>query len=152
MNAYCVLFRITLGLGFLWLLIAVVVLVQSLRAWGRAVKTRGTVTGYHRAQREIQHHDGSTPFMAWLHFPILTFTDDQGRSHEVTSDVGYCKPEFCGPVGASVPVVYPPDQPAQARVATCLQTLFNPLCLLAIGVFWVLFSLVCLWHLSSFPS
>ena len=116
MRLYFAFLAIVLIVGAVWLF---------LRRW--AVAMNGTTASGEVVAFESREDDESVHYL-----PVVTFTDDQGKSHRFTSMAGGT--ERRPPIGSSVTVRYLPTNPEQAFIASFLHMWAAPLGMLALGV------------------
>ncbi|MGW1505626.1 hypothetical protein ACWCQW_45415 [Streptomyces mirabilis] len=120
MNAKLLLLALSTGLGLGFLLLAVRQLVTVAWLWARGVLVTGVVTPRVSGDRRRTG--------------LVVFTDHLGRT--IVIDPGaYGSLRGMPPVGGTVPVVYPRDRPAAAR-------LWTPRYLLSPALGWFLSSTV----------
>lgn len=121
-------FSVLIGLGLL---------VGTIRFLRVAESTAGVVVGYETRVSETRDQDGFVT--AFVH-PVVEFEDASGRHHRVTLATGTagCRPF---PVGASVVMLYPPDDATRARIRCFLHLWSFPVMFTVIGTISILFGL-----------
>lgn len=116
MRLYFAFVAIIFFVGALWLF---------LRRW--SVATSGITVSGRIVAFESREDEESVYYL-----PVVSFTDQQGRSHRFTSVAG--GPEQRPPIGSSVTVRYLPANPEQAFISSFLHMWAAPLGMLALGV------------------
>lgn len=125
-----------LGAGVATQVIALLLLRRPLRLLRSGGKTRGVVV----ANEESMHAStGGRPSLFF--FPVVEFTTREGRSIRFTSDTGR---RVAPPKGSSVRVLYDPNQPYDASLATFSALWMFPLVTSAFGMPFVVAGLVAL--------
>jgi hypothetical protein len=102
-----------LAVLFLCLLVLAVRRVTAFRA--RARRAEAKVIGF-----RTEHDGEGSP----LYFPIFCFRDELGQEHKIFSTTGTSPPEF--EEGSSAIVLFDPQEPRHARLATFAQQWFIP--------------------------
>jgi hypothetical protein len=117
------------AIGVLILAIGVRQLAVSWRFVRRAVWAEARVVSIEREQ----HVDEPA---RWIHFPVFTFTDGEGREHTVKSTIGTGGDVYA--VGEAVAIRYLPEDPEVARVDTFFGRWGATILLLALGAGFML--------------
>src|SRR5688572_22391953 len=98
--------RLLLALGLVCLLLGGYLAWQTLSFNSNAVVATGRVVSY--TERE---EDGQRSYR-----PRVRFKTPEGSIHTVAGQLAYTSQRY--PIGAELPVVYRPERPTEARIAT----------------------------------
>lgn len=119
-----------------------IVLTRRERAFQRvAVDAQGVVTGFER--RRITRRRFGTVSRAYHDFPVVRYTTREGREVQFTSPIG-TSPRIHRE-GQTVPVLYDPSNPTDARLASGLMRY-------GLSLFFLLFGLGMLLFAACFAS
>jgi hypothetical protein len=119
------------AIGVLILALGIRQLAVSWRFLRRGVWAEARVVSIEREQRVDEPAQ-------WMHYPVFTFTDANGRQHTVKSTVGTGGEVFG--VGDAVAIRYLPEDPQVARIDTFSARWGATVGLLVMGTAFLLFA------------
>ncbi|MBA4067470.1 MAG: hypothetical protein C0501_27930 [Isosphaera sp.] len=123
---------IVVGGGF-GVLIGLALLVGTVRFLRVAESAAGVVVAHEAKVDETPDQDGMRTCFV---YPVVEFEDRSGRHHRVTLATGTAGYQPF-PVGTRVEILWPPDDPARARIRSFLHLWFFPTMFTASGLLGV---------------
>lgn len=126
-------------IGLLFAGIGAIVAVSSALFLGRATRVEGSVVDYQVEQNAITflRADGETGI---LYYPVVEYPTTRGGRSTVVGRTGRTSRQYA--IGASVPVLVDPDDPAQARLDSTFGVWGSSIVLGGLGGLFLLISLL----------
>ena len=125
------------ALGLLLVALGFYILRDTNRFLRDAVRTTGRIVSF--AQEGGNGRDDRP-----VYYPIFAYEDAAGATHTARSIAG--SSEWAHALGQSVPVLYNPAQPDEARIESFWTLRYGPYCFLAIGS---LIAVICLFEVNG---